>query len=95
MRGLPDRARRSSESYSIIAVERPAPGIVFERAIESVGHRAHLTPQFGFENVSAASSASTAMIMKPRWVVSCRTRSRFRSSMEAILVSDGVSFIPC
>jgi alkylation response protein AidB-like acyl-CoA dehydrogenase len=24
-----------------------------------------------------------------------RTRSRFRSSMEAILVSDGVSFIPC
>ena len=53
MRGLPDRARRSSESYSIIAVERPAPGIVFERAIESVGHRAHLTPQFGLENVSA------------------------------------------
>ena len=35
------------KAISIIAVERPASGIVFERAIESVGHRAHLTPQFG------------------------------------------------
>jgi nitroalkane oxidase len=33
-------------------VERPASGIVFERAIDSVGHRAHLTPLFSFENVS-------------------------------------------
>ena len=41
------------QAISIIAVERPASGIVFERAIESLGHRAHLTPQFGFENVSA------------------------------------------
>ena len=41
------------KAISIIAVERPASGIVFERAIESVGHRAHLTPQFGLENVSA------------------------------------------
>jgi nitroalkane oxidase len=41
------------KAISIIAVERPAPGIVFERAIDSVGHRAHLTPQFGLENVSA------------------------------------------
>jgi butyryl-CoA dehydrogenase len=41
------------KAISIIVVERPASGIVFERAIESVGHRAHLTPQFGFENVSA------------------------------------------
>jgi len=40
------------KAMSIIAVERPASGIVFERAIDSVGHRAHLTPQFGFENVS-------------------------------------------
>jgi alkylation response protein AidB-like acyl-CoA dehydrogenase len=40
------------KAISIIAVERPAP-VVFERAIESVGHRAHLAPQFGFENVSA------------------------------------------
>ncbi len=41
------------KAISIIAVERPTPGIVFERAIDSVGHRAHLTPQFSFENVSA------------------------------------------
>jgi len=41
------------KAISIIAVEGPASGIVFERAIESVGHRAHLTPQFGLENVSA------------------------------------------
>ena len=41
------------KSISIIAVERPSPGIVFERAIDSLGHRAHLTPQFGFENVAA------------------------------------------
>jgi nitroalkane oxidase len=41
------------KSISIIAVERPSQGIVFERAIDSLGHRAHLTPQFGFENVAA------------------------------------------
>ena len=41
------------KAISIIAVERPASGIVFERAIESVGLRAHLMPQFGFENVAA------------------------------------------
>ncbi|SHK26778.1 butyryl-CoA dehydrogenase/hypothetical protein [Bradyrhizobium lablabi] len=39
-------------AISVIAVERPASGIVFERAIDSVGHRAHLTPEFRFENVS-------------------------------------------
>ena len=41
------------KAISIIAVERPTPGIVFERAIDSIGHRAHLTPQFGFKNVAA------------------------------------------
>jgi nitroalkane oxidase len=41
------------KAISIIVVERPTPGIVFERAIDSVGHRAHLTPQFSFQNVSA------------------------------------------
>jgi butyryl-CoA dehydrogenase len=41
-------------SISVIVVERPASGIVFERAIESVGHRAHLTPVFRFENVSTS-----------------------------------------
>src|SRR6516165_8110275 len=40
------------KAISVIVVERPAPGIVFERAIDSVGHRAHLTPLFSFENVS-------------------------------------------
>jgi nitroalkane oxidase len=40
------------KAISVIAVERPAPGIVLERAIDSVGHRGHLTPLFRFENVS-------------------------------------------
>jgi butyryl-CoA dehydrogenase len=47
---VPDKA------ISVIVVERPAPGVVFERAIDSVGHRAHLTPLFGFENVSTPRS---------------------------------------
>ena len=42
-------------SISVILVERPASGLVFERAIDSVGHRAHLLPQFGFQGVSVAS----------------------------------------
>jgi nitroalkane oxidase len=33
-------------------VERPASGLVFERAIDSVGHRAHLLPQFNLRGVS-------------------------------------------
>jgi nitroalkane oxidase len=37
---------------SIIAVQAPAPGIVFERAINAIGHRAHLVPQFAFQNVT-------------------------------------------
>lgn len=41
------------KAISVIAVEKPASGLLFERAIDSVGHRAHLTPQFRFENVSA------------------------------------------
>jgi butyryl-CoA dehydrogenase len=47
-----DPELRPENGISVIAVERPAPGIVFERAIDSVGHRAHLVPQFGLENVS-------------------------------------------
>jgi nitroalkane oxidase len=39
-------------SISILLVERPASGFIFERAIESVGHRAHLLPVFKFEGVS-------------------------------------------
>src|SRR6266446_6518463 len=42
-------------SISVILVERPASGLVFERAIDSVGHRAHLLPQFGFQGVSVVS----------------------------------------
>jgi nitroalkane oxidase len=42
-------------SISVILVERPASGLVFERVIDSVGHRAHLLPQFGFQGVSVAS----------------------------------------
>ncbi len=41
------------QGVSIIAVEGPAPGIVFERAIDAIGHRAHLVPQFGLQNVAA------------------------------------------
>ena len=40
------------KGISVIAVERPVPGIVLERAIDSIGHRAHLTPLFRFENVA-------------------------------------------
>src|ERR1700736_3628012 len=40
------------KAISIIAVEGPARGIFFERAINAIGHRAHLVPQFGFQNVT-------------------------------------------
>ena len=40
------------KAVSVIVVERPAPGVVFERAIDSLGHRAHLTPLFRFDNVT-------------------------------------------
>ncbi|QPF92976.1 acyl-CoA dehydrogenase family protein [Bradyrhizobium commune] len=40
------------QGISVILVERPASGLVFGRAIESVGHRAHLLPQFEFQDVS-------------------------------------------
>ena len=40
-------------AVSIIAVERPAAGFVFEHAIDSLGHRAHLLPQFRFDDVFA------------------------------------------
>jgi butyryl-CoA dehydrogenase len=43
----------SDAAISIIAVEGRVTGLVFERAIDTIGHRAHLVPQFGFENVAA------------------------------------------
>jgi len=46
-----DPAGPPERSVSIIAVERPATGFVFEHAIESVGHRAHLLPRVRFDGV--------------------------------------------
>jgi nitroalkane oxidase len=37
---------------SVMLMERPVSGLVFERAIDSVGHRAHLLPQFNLKGVS-------------------------------------------
>src|ERR1700733_5381505 len=37
---------------SILIVERPTSGLVFERAIDSIGHRAHLLPVFHLKGVS-------------------------------------------
>jgi len=48
-----DAAAPPDKSVSIIVVEAPAPGIVFERAINAIGHRAHLVPQFALQNVAA------------------------------------------
>ena len=41
------------QGVSVIAVEGPSSGIKFERAINAIGHRAHLVPQFTLENVTA------------------------------------------
>jgi alkylation response protein AidB-like acyl-CoA dehydrogenase len=42
-----------AEGTSIIAVEGPATGVKFERAIDAIGHRAHLVPAFGLQDVVA------------------------------------------
>ncbi len=47
-----DPAAPPDAAISIIAVEGPVTGLVFERAIDTIGHRAHLVPQFGFQNVA-------------------------------------------
>jgi alkylation response protein AidB-like acyl-CoA dehydrogenase len=46
-----DPAAPPDAAVSIIAVEGPVTGVVFERAIDTIGHRAHLVPQFGLQNV--------------------------------------------
>ena len=46
-----DPAAPPDAAISIIAVEGPVKGLVFERAIDTIGHRAHLVPQFGFQDV--------------------------------------------
>jgi butyryl-CoA dehydrogenase len=38
-------------AISVIAVEGPVNGLVFERAIDTIGHRAHLVPEFSLQNV--------------------------------------------
>jgi alkylation response protein AidB-like acyl-CoA dehydrogenase len=45
----PDAA--PERGISVVVLERPASGLVFERAIDSVGHRAHLLPQFNLRGV--------------------------------------------
>ncbi|WFU39559.1 acyl-CoA dehydrogenase family protein [Bradyrhizobium sp. CB82] len=47
-----DAAAPPNEGISIIAVEGPVKGLIFERAIDTIGHRAHLVPQFGLQNVA-------------------------------------------
>ncbi|MGJ4940323.1 acyl-CoA dehydrogenase family protein [Bradyrhizobium sp. HKCCYLS1011] len=47
-----DPDARPERAISVIVVERPASGIVFERAIDTLGHRAHLVPEFSFVDVS-------------------------------------------
>jgi butyryl-CoA dehydrogenase len=47
-----DQAALPDAAISIIAVEGPVTGLAFERAIDTIGHRAHLVPQFGFQNVA-------------------------------------------
>jgi butyryl-CoA dehydrogenase len=38
-------------AISVIAVTGPAPGVMLERAIDSIGHRAHLLPEFRLDRV--------------------------------------------
>jgi butyryl-CoA dehydrogenase len=49
-----DRDAPPERGISVMIVERPASGLVFERAIDSVGHRAHLLPQFNLTGVSVS-----------------------------------------
>ena len=46
-----DPAAPADRGISVMLVERPASGLVLERAIDAVGHRAHLLPQFRFDAV--------------------------------------------
>ena len=48
-----DASGPPEKAASIIVVEGPAAGFVFERAIDSVGHRTHFLPQFRFDDVYA------------------------------------------
>jgi alkylation response protein AidB-like acyl-CoA dehydrogenase len=47
-----DPAAAPEAAISVIAVEGPVTGLVFERAIDTIGHRAHLVPEFSLQNVA-------------------------------------------
>ena len=47
-----DPGAAPDKGISILAVEKPYDGVVFERAITSSGHRAHLLPEFSFRDVT-------------------------------------------
>ena len=51
-----DASAPPEQGVSIIAVEGPSSSLVFERAINAIGHRAHLVPQFALKNVMAPQS---------------------------------------
>jgi nitroalkane oxidase len=47
-----DPAAAPDAAMSVIAVQGPVTGLVFERAIDTIGHRAHLVPEFSLKNVA-------------------------------------------
>jgi nitroalkane oxidase len=47
-----DPAAAPDAAISVIAVEGPVTGLVFERAIDTIGHLAHLVPEFSLQNVA-------------------------------------------
>jgi butyryl-CoA dehydrogenase len=50
------------QAISVIAVTGPAPGVVLERAIESIGHRAHLLPEFRLNGVRTSADNVIASV---------------------------------
>src|SRR5579863_2453299 len=49
-----DPAAAPDAAMSVIAVQGPVTGLVFERAIDTIGHRAHLVPEFSLKNVTTS-----------------------------------------
>jgi nitroalkane oxidase len=52
-----DPAAPPERGISIMVVERPPSGLVLERVIDAVGHRAHLLPEFDLKEVSVSSDS--------------------------------------
>jgi nitroalkane oxidase len=74
-----DASGPPEKAASIIAVERPAAGLVFERAIDPVGHRAHLLPQFRFDDELAARDAEFGQEVRyGRWSEPVRRQHSMR-----------------